>query len=555
MSVFANLDFDASSLRLLNMAPALALASFVLPFVYALKAFAKLLWKNYVARNHSVLRNVPAPKLHPVLSYIIGDKREDLTGLTFGRTTLEIAHGKIELSNQLGPVFYLPRICGVPVVQVLDVDLLQYISISAAYKYHKTALVRRILQPVLGERGLVFAEDDEHKRVRRVVAPTLHNDAVARCSIIFLQEADRLTKNVLKSCTDSPDLALNVNKLTSHASCNTILRAFFREDTLSNVSLDRLREAYCSTIGNVNYILKEYLLNSFFKLIPHSVFMTDSKHKSTIRDEVDTLLESALSDSKQTGVEGKPDDATQFRSMLDIILDSNSSGSKDKTSSRPGLTRSEISDSLLNNLGAGQGTTGMILGWMMYRLARHTDWQLRIQKEVDACEAFTDTSLSPIGRVDTIDALPTLDRFLKECLRLHPPVMYTTRTLNQADKLAGYDIPAGTDFCISIIAIHMNPKYWEMPNIFDPDRFTPEAEAARHPMAWCPFLFGVRGCIGRRFAVLETKCMIAQMLACVDLSLSSKYTEPVVRGGFSLTPDVDIFARRRSTGTCVVASG
>ena len=58
---------------------------------------------------------------------------------------------------------------------------------------------------------------------------------------------------------------------------------------------------------------------------------------------------------------------------------------------------------------------------------------------------------------------------------------------------------------------HRHPEFWENPDVFDPDRWTPENEAARHRHAYHPFAAGPRVCIGNNFSLLESHLLVAML--------------------------------------------
>jgi len=108
---------------------------------------------------------------------------------------------------------------------------------------------------------------------------------------------------------------------------------------------------------------------------------------------------------------------------------------------------------------------------------------------------------------------------MKESLRYYPPVAYVLRNTVVEDVVQGYTIPKGMMVIVSPYAIHHNPKYYDNPDIFDPEHFTEENSKDRHPYAWIPFLAGDRNCIGMKFAMLEFKVIMAMLFQRYEFSL------------------------------------
>ena len=111
---------------------------------------------------------------------------------------------------------------------------------------------------------------------------------------------------------------------------------------------------------------------------------------------------------------------------------------------------------------------------------------------------------------------------MKETLRLHPSVPSFSRVIDKDDELAGHFIPAGTLINPLPYVLHRNPKYWNDPDKFDPERFSAqrdEEDTGFHRYAYFPFSLGPRHCIGQMFAEFEGKVLIARFVKSFKFKL------------------------------------
>jgi cytochrome P450 family 4 len=101
----------------------------------------------------------------------------------------------------------------------------------------------------------------------------------------------------------------------------------------------------------------------------------------------------------------------------------------------------------------------------------------------------------------------------KEAMRLFPPVILHGRVaMTEIDLGNGHILPKGTTIVIPAYCIHRDAKHFPDPGKFDPDRFSPQNSANRHPYAYTPFGMGRRMCVGHMFATMEAKTILSTVL-------------------------------------------
>ena len=81
----------------------------------------------------------------------------------------------------------------------------------------------------------------------------------------------------------------------------------------------------------------------------------------------------------------------------------------------------------------------------------------------------------------------------------------------------GHRVEAGSLVALGIYAVHHDPQIWPDPQVFDPDRFSPENSRQRDRWHFIPFAGGARSCIGEHFARLETTLALATIVRSTEV--------------------------------------
>ena len=113
---------------------------------------------------------------------------------------------------------------------------------------------------------------------------------------------------------------------------------------------------------------------------------------------------------------------------------------------------------------------------------------------------------------EDLGQLQYLDQTLKEALRKYPPVPSAHRILQKEEIFGGFKIPAKTIMIVSCFNVHKSPEFWETPDDFDPDRFSPSRKDAVRQSVYFPFFLGPRSCLGKTLAQFEAKFVMSRVL-------------------------------------------
>jgi cytochrome P450 len=179
-------------------------------------------------------------------------------------------------------------------------------------------------------------------------------------------------------------------------------------------------------------------------------------------------------------------------------------------SGTPAPSPNEVRDELATLVMSGYETTNCAVIWTCCLLARHPEIAARVAAEAaDACSEG-DVSLERLNFTHAV---------VREALRLYPPGWLTSRESLRETKFQGYSVPAGTTVTVSQWVTHRDPRFYDRPTDFSPNRWLHDRPQDLPRGAYFPFGLGPRACIGASIALTEIVLIVATIWQRFRLAL------------------------------------
>ena len=170
-----------------------------------------------------------------------------------------------------------------------------------------------------------------------------------------------------------------------------------------------------------------------------------------------------------------------------------------------GMSDKQVRDECVTVMLAGHETTANALSFALWELARNPEVQERLYQECRAVLGARAPTAEDYGR------LTYANQVFAETIRMYPPVWVTARTAVGSIRVSWHLIPKGAILLAPQIVAHRDPRFWEDPLRFDPQRFTEEKKARRPRFCYFPFGAGARQCIGEGLAWMEGVLILASI--------------------------------------------
>jgi len=167
------------------------------------------------------------------------------------------------------------------------------------------------------------------------------------------------------------------------------------------------------------------------------------------------------------------------------------------------LSEREIRDQIVMIHVAVRQNLAAALTWTFYLLTQNEESYSKVCREVEPIAGIKRPGLAEAER------LVYCDLVVRETLRLYPSVWQVLRHVVRDTQAGGHTIPAGTQAMMSQWVFQRDPRFFDDPEKFIPERWEHPREDWK--LAYFPFGTGPRGCFGERLSFLTIKLMLAAL--------------------------------------------
>ena len=369
----------------------------------------------------------------------------------------DIVHVKLGISD-----FYL----------ITNPDLIKEVLVTRQRDFIKGEFLQRT-KKVFGE-GLLTSEGNFHHRERRLVQPAFHHDHIESYAKIMVSYADQVT-------SEWEDMeVLDIHSEMERLTMRIVAKCLFNADL----------ESESKTLPKDLTLMIDYFSRLSSPLAKILQKLPTNKKYDLALKRIDKMMYELIESRRSQGNNDEGD-------LLSMLL-----SAKDETGT--GMSDTQLRDEVLILFAAGHETTANALTWTWYLLSQNPTVEKKMHSEVDA---IVGKGLLPTA--SDYEKLEYTTKVFSESMRLYPPAWVLVRQSLEDCIIGGYYIPKGSGVVMSQFVTHRDPRFFEKPEEFDPERWTSAMKEKLPKFAYFPFGGGPRSCVGEPFAWMEGALLLA----------------------------------------------
>ena len=375
----------------------------------------------------------------------------------------------------------------------------------------------------LGKHNIGVLTGKEWKNQRATIMKALHGSAFQQNNIHAIKVATTRLIDRLASESQVQDIGIIMQFLTLDIFGQAALHCDF--GCCESLQPSRIMQSFNFLASEMMRRVSKDIMNpaSHLYSLPTPANKKHAEERAYIRGYIADLIR-----KRRELMREQPDKSPQ--DLLSSLIQNANNSSDDE------LSEETLSDVMLSLLFAGFETTSVTLTYVFYMLSQHPDVEQHCLDEIAA--------------VDDWEKCLYLKAVIRETMRLYPPAISTTRSLERDVEIGdGIQVKKGTYLYFPIWIIQRDARNFANPLKFDPERWVKRVDGnwnernhskddpeAGNLDAFVAFSSGARSCAGQRFALQEMVIVLSTMMPKLRFEPPKDYVLKPHRDGLVQSP-------------------
>jgi cytochrome P450 len=367
-------------------------------------------------------------------------------------------------------------------------DIEYVLSVNSRNFIKSRSLRSPFFQRLVGN-GMLTSEGEFWRRQRRLAQPAFHRQRISAYGEVMVDYAQRMVSSWRAG--EIRDIHRDMMRLTLEVVVKTLFNADISGDA------DRVGQVLSESVKPfASQATLKWILDNRLPTRGHRRFYQAAK-------EIDDIVYRIISERRAN--------RSDQGDLLSMLLEAQDEDDGNQ------MTDRQLRDEVMTLFLAGHETTALTLSWTWFLLAQNPHVERKFHEELD--EVLQ-------GHPPTVADMPRLkytEMIAKESMRLYPPAFGVGRESIEECEIGGFRVPAKTQVFMFQWATQRDPRFFEEPERFQPERWTEESSAHLPKYAYFPFGGGPRACIGNYFAMMEIVLLLASIGQRCRLPLSADH--------------------------------
>jgi cytochrome P450 len=375
------------------------------------------------------------------------------------------------------------RLGNSPTILLTNPDLIEFVLKDR--ELFVTAKALKSLNTLLGQ-GLLTSDGDTWFRQRRLAQPVFHQKRIAGYGEVMIN----YTEKMLQTWRDGE--TRNIQADMMRLTFNIVMKTLFSSD---------VTEEQAHNVARAMSVAAEWFLakrKSPISLPEQFPTFSNRRYKNAV-EQMDKDIYKIINQRRTSG-----EDTGDLLSMMMQMRDEDD-GSQ--------MNDQQLRDAIATIIFAGHETSANSLAWTWMLLSQHPEVQTKLQQELQF--VLGDRSAT----VADLPALRYTNMVIKETMRLYPVVWNVVSESTRDCEIGGYHVPAGCTIIMSQWVMHRSERFFEQPEVFNPERWAGDLEKQLPRGVYLPFGDGPRICIGKSFALMESVLLLASIAQKFEITL------------------------------------